>query len=68
MKKLTMRKSLYLVTLSLFVGMSSIYSKETEAISKVDDSYKEVDGVAIKIFLKSTLRKLSHSRMVMIKK
>ncbi|EDM26989.1 hypothetical protein LNTAR_07089 [Lentisphaera araneosa HTCC2155] len=48
MKKLTMRKSLCLVTLSLFVGMSSIYSKETESVSKVDDSFKEIDGVKIK--------------------
>lgn len=48
MKNLTMKKSLCLVALSLFMGVSSSYSKEAEAISKVDDSYKEVDGVAIK--------------------
>ena len=55
MKKLTMRKSLCLVALSLFMGVSSSYSREAEAVSKVDDSYKEVDGVTIKnIFEKYT--------------
>ena len=58
MKYLTMRKSLCLVALSLFVGVSPIYSREADSLSKIDGSFKEVDGVKIKSFFEKYAKEI----------